>query len=155
MRKRLLVLMLAVVSIMVSCSKDSDSVNNKLSAKIDGENWNATLRVTNLTGEIFVITGTSTTGEVMVITINGKVPDLYELSLTSLKCNATYKKSALITSASDIYNSVSGKVNLTKVDIENKKISGTFEFTMAKLSSQTISVSNGSFNDLEFQTTPL
>ena len=151
MGKRLILLLSIVTTVMVSCSKDSDSLNNnKLSAKISGKSWNAAVRVSTLTSDVFVITGTSALGEVLVITIKGNSPDLYELNLTSLECNATYKKSALSTSTEDIYNSISGRVNLTKVDMVNKKISGTFDFTLVKLSVETVSVSEGTFNDLEF-----
>lgn len=150
MGKRLLVLLLIGVTMLGSCTKDSDTLNNKLSAKIGGKSWNAAIRVTNLANDVFIITGTSTTGEVLIITIFGKNPDLYEFSLTSQKCNATYKKSAF-TTENDFYTSVSGRVNLTKVDMTNKKISGTFEFTLTKTSlTDQLSVSNGSFNDLEF-----
>jgi hypothetical protein len=155
MGKKLLVSLLFAMAVLGSCTKDSDTLNNKLSAKIGSKNWNAAIRLTNLTNDVFVITGTSTTGEVLVITILGKNPDLYEFSLTSQKCNATYKKSAL-TADNDIYTSVSGKVNLTKVDMTTKKISGTFEFTLTKTSlTDYLTVSSGSFNDLEFTSTSL
>lgn len=152
MGKRLIILLLGVAFVLGSCSKDSVSVN-KLSAKIEGKSWNASLRVANLTSNVFVITGTSLTGEVLVLTIVGDKPGLYEFSLTEYKCNATYKKSALSTSPDDIFTSVSGKINLTKVDLVNKKISGTFDFTLARLALETVSISNGSFNDLEFTNT--
>lgn len=152
MGKRFVLVMLAITLVIGSCSKDSVSTNNKLSAKIDGKSWNASFRVTNLTGNVFVITGTSITGEILAITINGDSPDLYQLGLGNLECAATYKGSALA-STDDIYQSVSGKVNLTKVDKTNKKISGTFDFSLAKLSLTSISVSNGTFNDLEYTET--
>jgi hypothetical protein len=154
MGRRFMVLLMGVAVVLASCSKDSVSVN-KLSAKIEGKSWNASLRVANLSSNVFVITGTSLTGEVLVLTIMGDKPGLYEFSVTDYKCNATYKKSALSTSSDDVFTSVSGRVNLTKVDLVNKKISGTFDFTLARLSLETVSVSNGSFNDLEFTNTSI
>lgn len=150
-----MVLVLIMAAVVASCSKDSDTISTKLSAKIDGKSWNATGRYTNLTGNVFVITGTSITGEVLVITIKGDSPDLYELNLSNLECSATYKKSALSTSTDDIFQSITGRVNLTKVDKENKKISGTFDFNLARLSIETISISSGSFNDLEYTITSM
>lgn len=155
MGKRLMLLLVAITLIMGSCKKDSDSVT-KMGANIDGKNWNAgLLRLTNLTGNVFSIVGTSLTGEVLEITINGNTPGVYELNLTKQECLAIYKKGGINTSPSDFFTSVSGKVNLTKVDLANKKISGTFDFNCAQLSLQTVIVSNGSFNDLSYTETPL
>ncbi len=153
MGKRLMLMIIAVTAVIASCSKDSIT-NNKFSAQIGGKNWSAAVRPTTLANHIFVISGTSALGEVLIITVNGDAPDLYEFNISNLLgCNATYKKSVLSTSNDDIYTSISGKVNLTKVDKVNKKISGTFEFSLVKLSVQTLLVKNGTFTDLEYTET--
>lgn len=142
-----MVLLFAVTVLIASCSKDSETAT-KLGAKIGGKSWSAPVRVTTLTNGVFVITGTSATGETLIITINGDTPSVYEFNLNSLLgCNATYKKSAL---SSDIYTSVTGRVELTKVDKTNKKISGKFEFTLLHSLTDNLSVTGGVFNDLEY-----
>lgn len=154
MGKRLMVLLVAVTMLIASCKKDSDSIN-KLSAKIGGKSWSASVKVANLTGNTFIITGTSLSGEMLVITILGDSPDLYEFNLSEQKCNVVYKKSGLSTSPDGIYTSVSGRVDLTKVDMINKKISGTFDFTCTGLAILPLSISSGTFTDLSFMVTPI
>ncbi len=154
MGKKLVVLLVAVTLVMASCKKDSDTIN-KLSAKISGKSWVANIRVTNLTGSVFTITGTSLTGEMVVMTIFGDTPDTYEFSINEQKCALVYKKAGINSSASDIYTGISGKVILTKVDMANRKISGTFDFTCSGLAIIPLAISGGSFNDLEFTVTPL
>jgi hypothetical protein len=155
MGKKLLVLLVAVTFVMASCKKDSEKVE-KLSANIAGKSWSANLlRVTNLTGNVFTITGTSITGEVIIITIFGDTQNTYEFSLTEQKCALVYKKAGINSSPSDIYTGISGKVIITKVDMINKSISGTFDFTCSGMAIIPISISKGSFNDLEFSVTPM
>lgn len=152
MVKRLMVLLLITGSVLSSCSKDSDSAT-KMGATIGGESWSPSLRVTNLTNDYFVITGTAANG-ILAITINGNAAGDYNLSLTEQKCAATFKKSMTAT-GDDVYASATGKVTLTKVDTNNKKISGTFNFTLTNTSLKTISITSGTFNDLSYTVTPL
>jgi hypothetical protein len=149
MGKRLMVLLLAFTVVIASCSKDKDDSVVKLGAKIDGKNWEASVRVTSLTNGVFVITGTSATSQVLAVTINGDATGTYELGIGNAKCAATYKESALATDA-NIYVSASGKVTLTKVDKTNKTISGTFEFIIARSLTDTKTVTAGQFNDLSY-----
>jgi hypothetical protein len=151
MVKRLMVLLLIAGSVLSSCSKDSDSAT-KMGATIEGASWSPSLRVTNLTNDYFIITGTATNG-VLVVTIKGTAVGDYNLSLTEQKTAATFKKS-MTASGDDVYASATGKVSLTKVDTANKKISGTFQFTLTNTSLQTISITSGTFNDLSFTVTP-
>lgn len=154
MGKKLLVLLVAVTMVMASCKKDSDTVH-KLSANIGGKSWVANLRVTNLTGNVFTITGTSLSGEMLVITIFGNTQDTYQFSVNEQKCALVYKKAGINSSPSDIYTGISGTITLTKVDMVNKKISGTFDFTCSGLAIIPLSIKSGSFNDLDFTVTPI
>jgi hypothetical protein len=90
----------------------------------------------------------------VVLTIFGNTQNTYEFSLTEQKCALVYKKAGISSSATDIYTGISGKVILTKVDMTNQKISGTFDFTCTGLAIVPIAISGGSFNDLEFTVTP-
>ena len=139
---------------VASCNKDSSSASVKMGASIDGKSWNSSVRVAVLQGNIFTITGTSLTGEIIAITINGETTGAYSLSLLPpvAGCAASYKAS-YTTSTADIWGSITGKVVLTKVDKTNKLISGTFEFSLALpvISLVTKSITQGQFNDLQYQ----
>ena len=148
MGKRVLLFLLAVTMVIASCSKDDDSVV-KMGAKVDDKNWEATTRVSSLTNGVFIITGTSATGQALAITIYGEATGTYELNTNSAKVGATYKES-LLDSDSNMYFSASGKVTLTKVDKANRKISGTFEFVLARSLTDIKKVTAGQFNDLSY-----
>jgi len=134
--------------IVGSCSKDSVTPT-KMAAKIDGKSWSAAFTANTLASDVIVITGTSALSGIFAITIHGTTASTYELGIGKLECTATYKASTLSTDL-DIYESTAGKVVLTKIDRVNKKISGTFQFTMFKPIADIISVSNGTFNDITF-----
>jgi len=151
--KKLIGLCLGLVLVAMSCSKDSDSIiDTKMGAKIDGNSWSSITRVSVMAGETITITGTST-ADVMVITINGITAKTYTLSIipVSTECACVYQPS-LISGENDWYYSTSGTVTLTKVDTVNKKISGTFQFTVAKGLLSTKSITSGVFNDLSYTT---
>ena len=136
---------------VVSCKKDNSSTPVKMSAVIDSKTWSPDIRLAVLQSNVFTITASSPlTSESLVITINGSSTGTYTLSLLSFQCAATYTNVAVPTS-SDIYASLTGNVVLTKVDKTAKLISGTFEFTLANSSVQTKSITQGQFNDLQYQ----
>lgn len=133
-----------------SCSKDSSIFSAKMSATIDGKTWNSLLSpVTVLTSNRFIITGTSSLGEILIIEINGDAAGTYTANTTAVQCLATYKGS-LTTSTTDAWVSALGKVILTNVDKTNKKISGTFEFTLMRNLTETKTVSGGTFTDISY-----
>lgn len=151
--KILSLLLVLVVVTFFSCSKEDLKIFASMSAKIDGTQWDSSARVTVLEADKFVITGTSLSGEVIAITILGSDEGTYTLAITppSAECSALYKASAS-TSTEDAYVSSKGEVVLTKVDKTNKKISGTFKFTVTRLT-ETMEITEGEFEDLSYNTT--
>lgn len=151
---RKIFLALAVISFVflaVSCKKDSDgNTIYKMSATIDGKQWNALAPTGILTGGVLVITGISISGESVIVTVKGDMEKTYELNTPALKteCFATYKAS--LTGTDDSYASLTGKVILTKVDKTKNLVSGTFEFSVSKLSILTKQITKGEFNDVTF-----
>lgn len=150
-----------------SCNDDDGDgvpdILDKMSADIDGQTWNSAFRISTYTEteggtSFFTITGTNgasaETGEYLNLIIRGNEVKSYNLSVTlvggEFECTANYKPSA---SGNEVYTGTQGTISLTKVDLENKKISGTFNFTVAKTGEPSVTkqISNGEFNDLTYQ----
>jgi hypothetical protein len=153
MRKiKAFLILLTVIVTIISCKKDSEgNIIIGMGAKVDGDSWSALVPLAALYNNTFTITGTSLTGKTIVVTIDGNSEGTYKLSVIppAADCGCTYKKS-LTSSQQDWYLSVSGTVTLTNVDVTAKKISGTFEFTVANSSLETVTITNGVFNDLAY-----
>lgn len=150
--KFILCLFFVLPVLLSSCKKEAiDITGKKMAAYIDGKTWDTNVRATVLQNGVFVITGTSILDGILVITINGENPGTYNFSATSLQlsCLATYTPSAL--NPADTYASTSGKVILTKVDTQNKTISGTFEFTVVNATLDFKSIKSGVFNDISYE----
>ena len=149
MKKSIFTILIAILA-FASCSKDSPLLSAKMTATIDGKSWSSLISpVTVLTSNRFIITGTSLSGEILIVEINGDAVGTYNTNTTTIQCMATYKGS-LTTTTTDAYVSALGKVNLTQVDKTNKKISGTFEFTLIRNLTETKTVSAGSFTNLSY-----
>jgi len=158
MGKRIKIILVFVSMVMfftIGCKKDSNILTTKMSATIDGKNWNSTTRVTvkNSTGFIITAQQVSTTlvTSSLVVRIGGFNTGTYNVIATNNTCLGTYTPN--IETATESYISATGTVNLTEVNTGDKTISGTFEFTCANLSLQTVSVASGSFKDLKYQET--
>jgi len=134
-----------------SCSKSNSVLPNKMSAKIDGKDWQSLLRTTKILNNTFSIIATSNTGESIEITILGVVPKAYNFVALPPEFNAIYKATASA-STQDIFNSANGTVTLTKVDEVNRLISGTFQFQVKNLATPPVtkSITAGQFTDLSY-----
>lgn len=142
-----------LLSIMLSqCDKTDSILSAKMEAKIDNTEWKSITRVTNLIDDKFTITGTSVSGEIISITVFGKTTGTYELKadFTSIEFAAFYKPD--VSSTTENYVASSGIVEITEIDSENNKISGTFHFDAYKNLTEKISITDGSFDDLKYVT---
>jgi D-arabinose 1-dehydrogenase-like Zn-dependent alcohol dehydrogenase len=156
MNMKKLSVLLCVTLGLVACKKDSkvsDIVNPTASftCKINGTSWSAVTRVTRRQGNTFVISGTGSLGkDVLSITTLGITAKTYTLDPinSQTEFSATF---TMDTNTSDsLYQAMNGTVVLTAVDTVNKKISGTFNFSLRKASISPLikQVSNGSFSNL-------
>lgn len=142
----------------MSCKKDNpitpqDIITNaSMTAKIDGAAWTSLTRVTVQKSGMFLITGTSSDNQVLEVTTRGIVAGTYkfDVSMTSAsaECVSIYKPS--LNNNDSTFASTSGQVILSKVDTENKLISGTFNFVVTN-SSITKNITEGKFTDLKYQ----
>jgi hypothetical protein len=145
-----LIMITAICGMFIGCSKDDNGgLKASMSAQINSTDWNTASRVTLKYNDRFVITGSALDGETLEITIYGSTEGTYQ---GLLQCGAIYK-ATLGTSLSDAYVAVSGTVELTNVNTSSQEISGTFSFTLTRLTS-TITVTNGSFSNLKYTVMP-
>ena len=125
-----------------------------MSATIDGSSWSTVTRASKhfASTNMFTITGTSMSGEVLVITIRGDEEGSYSSSTSidsaSAQVGAVFQPDAT-SPAEDNFVSKSGSVTISKIDSENNRISGSFSFSLTKLS-EAKSVTNGEFTDLKY-----
>lgn len=132
-----------------SCTKEDLGLTAEMKGTIDGASWEATIRATTLQTDKFIITGTASDGKTIVLTVNGTNEGLYKLSPIEalLECGAVYKESVNLNDE-DAYISLSGEMNITKIDENKKRISGDYSFIMKKLDDEI--VISGSFSDLYY-----
>jgi len=150
----LTVAVICVVFLASSCKKDSNGNSaNSMSASIGGTQWSALIPAGVLSNGVLVITGTSLTGQSIIVTVYGQTAGTYNLSVIPPKaeCLGTYKATLTATSE-DTYVSTTGSVILTKVDLTNKLVSGTFEFTAANSTLVVKQITAGTFTDVTFIT---
>lgn len=135
-----------------SCDKDENGapIVASMSATIDNKEWVAPLPTGLFSNDLLVITGTSLNGETVIIKVNGKDVGTYDLiPLLKSQCGATYK-ATLTATTEDAFISATGKVTISKFDSVKKRVSGTFEFTLANASLTTMQISKGTFNDVSY-----
>jgi hypothetical protein len=168
MKKNLsLVSFIILLLIVLSCTKEEQKelvetvLPEKFSATINDTAWNAITRKTTQQAGQFLLIGTSTTGKVLQLSIFGSTAKTYSLNTSILDTNsasvqfaAVYKKSA--TQTLDAYYAKHGNIVVSEVNTTDQTISGTFEFTMFRASSNvfittdSVVVTSGSFSDLKY-----
>ena len=146
--KRILTIGIAALALVFSsCKKDGTSTGPSIKATIDGAAWSANVRVATKYSDKFVINGSALSGSSLIVTVNGTSVGTYNLALTAFDCSAAYTKSV---SEPIPYASITGTVTISKVDATNKKVSGTFEFSMLRNLSDNIQITKGSFTDIAY-----
>lgn len=159
MKKYLILLAIASFSLsFVSCEKDTIEETvaaitpASMSATVNDTVFTTITRVTvySPTANTFVITGTSLDGKILAVTIRASEVGVYNTSI-ELE-NPSSKVGAAWRANSENYVSNGGTVELTKVDKTNKKISGTFNFTLINPPGLTevFSITEGKFDQLSY-----
>jgi hypothetical protein len=125
-----------------------------MTAKVNGIDWISLVRVCNKTANSITLTGTSLDGKIIEINIS---PNITTESLTvnkdyTIPITSFYKASAT-TSTDDIYFASPlglSSVKLTQLDLTNKLISGTFNFTGVSVNLGMIAITSGVFTSLSY-----
>lgn len=160
MKKILALSLLALTTMFTSCSSDSDGGSSSLgsmSAKIDGQSWSTNLTAASITdididggGKALQILGTKAdqTAFTIVIPITNLSVGSHTYSGFDAAGSLSY-----ISPAFELYDSAEDQgsftVNITDVDLEAGKISGTFSGTLVDFDeTTTISITEGKFTDV-------
>lgn len=132
-----------------------------MTATVDGEAWTSIFRATVLfeSNNMITITGTPEASKevdkAIIVSINATEVGTYEQApLTNPigDCNILYKKTANATTGSaDYYLSTTATVTITKIDKEKKQISGTFSGSLLSTGANEVIISNGKFENLNYQ----
>ena len=155
-------LFIALILISVNSCDDTEVAQllPSMKATVDGEAWTSLFRLSTVTDSTIVITGTPTASETadktIILTAFGVTEGTYSLSAGTLTadCAVAYKKTADATDGGDNYFvAYEATVVISKLDTENKKLSGTFN---AKLRStgnlaEEVIITNGTFDNLNYQ----
>jgi hypothetical protein len=143
---------IVIILLLTSCSLEEiiNELAPDMTAKINGTEWKASIPYSVIEDDKYILTGISLNGKSISITINGTSSGIYELSLTSTQCTAIYKESTS-NSLDDAYLAISGVVNLSAVDTDEKTISGTFSFTVIRdITESAIEITEGKFSYLPY-----
>lgn len=160
----LLFLSVFFVSSFWSCQKEdlgnldgifTDTLQNgplpKMTAKIDGKPWTATVYDATIeTGKIS-LTGMDDAGQTIDITILSSAPGDYLLN-RGTKHIAAFAPDSITTSffMSNANLNTGGIVNFSSIDTVNARMSGQFNFIAARSDGTTRTITEGVFSDLNY-----
>lgn len=163
----LLVVLMALF--VVGCEKDENGnyvINASMTATVDGKEWKSIFRTTEIdkTAEVpnIKIIGTSSfkadDAPTILLTANGTTEGTYNFDpkAGAANCTVVYKKKEKADEKSaDYYVAYKANINITKINTEDKKISGTFSAELCPADDplnkdKKIVISNGKFSDLQY-----
>jgi len=156
-----LTILLSVVTIWAACNKDNlnvDTLLGKMSAKIDGTAWSVSATdVSNGIGGVaameasgkMLVTGVSIAGKTIAVFINGNSEGTYDLAPMDGESNAVSLYRVTTDKDTSNYYSTGGSVVISsKTDT---RISGTFNFVAAKNTTESINITEGSFENVIYK----
>jgi uncharacterized protein DUF6252 len=160
MKRFLALALMTLTTMFYSCSSDSDNSSlssGSMSAKIDGQSWSSQLTAASITeigfdggGMALQILGTKTNNSSFTMVI-----PLTSLSVGSHTYSGFAAEGSLgyFTPAFDMYSSDEDQgtftVNITDIDLDAGKISGTFSGTLVSFDEATsVSITEGKFTDV-------
>ena len=156
-----LTILLSVVTIWTACNKEDlnvDTLLGKMSAKIDGTAWSVSATdVSNGIGGVaamessgkMLVTGVSTEGKTIAVFINGNSEGTYDLAPLDGETDAIslYR----VTTDQDTINYYSTGGSVTISSKTDNRISGTFNFVAAKNTSESINITEGTFENVIYK----
>ena len=152
--KNLLLILISVAIVFYSCEKKEDILTNpeSFNCKIEGSDLgNTTINTTNSSGNVSITADDGTYNIVIkILSINSKSSgDVIPFSSPGL---------AIITISATTYSNTyfdptKGKINITNLDLNGGKVSGTFFFEAQDVTLNefgTVNVSEGEFLNISF-----
>ncbi len=140
--------LLPLLTILFLFGCEKDSMLYRMTAFVNGDAWQCIMPVIVIENGKMVITGSSLDGRTIVITVNGTAPGNYQLSAIEglAQCAALYKASMQV-SDDDAFASVDGSILLSNVDLANKRVSGTFQFSCYRSLTESVNITQGKISN--------
>ncbi len=169
----LLLTVVIIASMAITFSSCKKKYEPSMTCKVDGEEYSSLIRLNYRGGmsdfdnkEVFLLNGSDnlliSSGKYLSILIGGTETKTFNLSTQSIftaaaGCTAVWspggQSSAEDTSAAGRYTANGGTVEITAVDEDEKRISGTFSFELLDpkdLTAAKISITEGQFTDVKY-----
>lgn len=172
MKKNLLKISLfAFITLLaVGCSDDDSNNDNnaitaaegELVANVDGEQFTASTQVgATFFGGTFNLTAIDpSTQETITITVVDAGEGTFDLGDVNQENGADFMVEGEDNSFVSVAEGGSGQIKITNLDLENKKVSGTFNFVATRemiegeeIIVESVEVTEGSFNNIDLSTT--
>jgi hypothetical protein len=158
MKKLILAAVVACAALFTtSCDKDDNGniIIPAMSATIDGQEWMGVAPKGILTSGVLNITCSSLDAKFINITVKGDKEGTYncDLLLLNTQCGIVYKPVIATGEETSSLIGNKGKVVITKFDTSKKRVSGTFEFTLANTTlTASAQITKGTFTDVSYTT---
>jgi hypothetical protein len=141
--------------LLTQCKKAETILSTpSMAVNIDNVNWSTSVCTGMVKGSGYTITGTNSNGELMTITILGTDLKTYNLDISKSQVafSAIYKAGSNILDTNFWYIAKKGTLSLDSKS--SNKLSGTFNFELDRVSTETQIVTNGSFTKLNYNNIP-
>ena len=154
MKSKLTLIAVLLLGVMFSssCKKDAiENITGSMKANIAGTEWTG-MPAGLMYADKMTISATSE-GRTIFLYVKGTAVGEYSLSALQGNTDAGsyYKYNPETEGAESVsYFSTVGKVNITSIDAESKRVSGTFEFTASSSSMEVIEITNGTFTNVKY-----
>lgn len=102
---------------------------NAFSCKIDGDNWTPDMVRIRLINDILSIQGQTDDQDALTITVDDQSTGTFTFEIASPHSAAYLPEPGQAAFMTGISALASGSIEVTKLDVDNKKLSATFQFT--------------------------
>lgn len=164
MKKTYFFMMVIFMTILSSCSKDSEisdfdftaAAQGELIATVDGREFKATTQDAMFyEGDLYITAMDLSTGEMISITVASPEESTFDLGSNRISITSASYTTMEKSSYFSIHPDAGGKITISELDMDNKTVSGTFNFKGIKLRmdasyDEVIEITSGAFNKIPF-----
>lgn len=157
MRKIAFMAFLAITVILAaSCSKDDDNETTtaSFSAKVNGTAWSPSFigAVYYKTSNFMTITAGSAQTSMISLQFYGKTTGTYLMNNDTVPTVGMYSSFSTNEGVTTFFSeSPVGEIKITKFDLTNKLLGGTFSFVGEDIEGNTLTISEGKFSNVPIQ----
>lgn len=124
---------------------------NVFSVKIDGDTWVPDLVRIRLINDIISIQGQTDEQEALTITVDNQAAGTYTFEIGSAHSAAYLPEPGQAAFMTGISALAAGTVEITKLDVDNKKLSATFQFTGYRTDGTFLTFTEGKIVDSDIE----